>query len=296
MKGADLIQTNLSKAYLYGVDLTGSNLDRTNLTGAYLWKATLSINDVKKTTMLQGADISGANIQRTKIPGTSQIYIAQSSACINSGTDIGAETSKWMPSLPSDNKAQQVVGQVDEPSFDGHALQISNPGGGQFTNIAASYPLLQTSTGQTLRLSLCFYLPDLTRVQVLTFSVNRWSGNQRYEMSLQYEAIGDGTLQQGTPPTWRIWTGKDDQLTKAGQQPLSEGRWHWLDFQGETDNKLKLITYTSFTLDGKTYSLNQSFPAVSFPSADSLNIAVQLGGDAKGDPYSIYLDDINFNR
>jgi hypothetical protein len=297
LRGADFRQTNLSGAYLQGVDLREAKLDNgTNLSGAYLWQADLEGLDLR-LTILQGADLKDAKVQGTIIPP--EISPPPSSACINSGSDLGDDTSKWMPSLPPDNKAQQVIGQVDEPSFDGKTLQIFNPGGGQFTNIAASYSLNQTSTGQTLplHLSLCFYLPDLTPVQVFAFSVNRWSGNRRYEMTLQYEAVGDGTPQQGTPPTWRIWTGQNEQPTPAGQQPLSEGRWHWLDLKGETGNRQ--ITYTSFTLNGKTYSLNQSFPAVSPPSPtvvpDSLNIVVQLGGDAKGDPYSIYIDDVNLN-
>lgn len=286
LRGADLRNTNLSRAYLQGVDLRGAKLGETNLTGAYLWQAHLEGLDLR-LTYLQGADLKDSKVQGTIIPKRPP---PPSSACINSGSDLGDDTSKWNTFLPGDKKAQ-VLSEVTEPSFDGNALQVSNPGGDPNTNVAASYTWPQNYTAHTLQLSLCFYLTDLTPVQALTFSVSRWVNNQRYEISLQYEAVGDGSPQQGTPPTWRIWTGQNWQLTQIGQKPLIEGKWYWLDLQGEIVNGQ--LHYVSFVLDGTPYPLDKFFKPVPLQTKDGLDLGVQLAGDAQGDPYSIYLDDVN---
>jgi hypothetical protein len=238
--------------------------------------------------MTQGADVSDAKLQGTIISNT---YTAKSSTCIDTRPDLADDPSKWNTFLPGDKKAQ-VLAQVTEPSFDSSALQISNPGGDPYTNTAASYTWPQEYTAQTLQLSLCFYLTDLTPVHVLTFSVDRWINNQRYEISLQYEAVGDGSLQQGTPPTWRIWTGHNWQLSQIGQKPLTEGKWYWLNLQGEIVNGQ--VHYLSFALDGATYQLDKFFfKPVPLQTNDGLDLAVQLAGDGQGDPYSIYLDSVN---
>ena len=286
LRGADLRNTNLSRADLQGVDLKGAKLDKTNLTGAYLWQADLEGLDLRLTN-LQGADLKDSKVQGTK----PKIPPPLSSTCINSGSDLGDDTSKWNTFLPGDKKAQ-VLSKVTEPSFDGNALQVSNPGGDPNTNVGASYTWPQNYTAPTLHLSLCFYLTDLNPVQALTFSVNRRMNNQRYEISLQYEAVGDGSLQQGTPPTWRIWSGQDWRLTQIKQKPLiEEGKWYWLDLQGEIVKGQ--LHYIRFVLNGTPYPLNKYANPVPLQTKDGLDLGVQLAGDAQGDPYSIYLDDVN---
>jgi len=332
LSGSDLSGADLSGAYLIGVDLeeTGhiaTNLSGTNLSGAYLWNANLHGVDLRNTRLSESepngtylrADLSGATLlgakvdvnklQKARLSNTimpdKTLNTADTSACHTSSSDLSDDISKWTIFLPTIQKAQADLSQVIDPkvinsNVDDNAMQISFLGGDPYTNVGAAYHLSPNKTVQAIELSMCFYLIDLTPAHAIKFSVNRWVGNQRYELALQWEAYDDVNPQHGTP-RWRLWTGKNwqDIPVPTGQQDLTQGQWYWLDLVGKIANGR--VHYESISLNdvamiqgpalGMAY--NPGFLPVPTQSQDGLDVGVQLSSNTSGEPYDIYVDRVN---
>ena len=179
---------------------------------------------------------------------------------------------------------------VSQPSVDGSALKIALISGQPYTGIHAYRNLPATQTATTFDLTLFFYFSSVTPMQALEFTMNSWVNNQRWEWALQWENIGDGTPQQGHPPTWRLWTGMSWQNIGV-RQHLSAQMWHKLHLKGDLVHGQ--VHYISFTCDETSANLDQIFAPVSSPG-NKLAVAVQLDGDGREDPYQVYIDSVNF--
>lgn len=180
--------------------------------------------------------------------------------------------------------------QVSQPSVDGSALKISLISGQPYTGIHAYRNLPANETATTFDLTIFFYFSSATPMQALEFTMSTWVNDQRWEWALQWEHIGDGTPQQGNPPTWRLWTGSSWQNIGVSQQ-LSAETWHMFHLKGDLLHGQ--VHYMDFTCDDTSAHLDQTFAPVSAPG-NKLAVAVQLDGDSQEDPYQVYLDGVNF--
>src|SRR5438132_8247409 len=130
------------------------------------------------------------------------------------------------------SNASAKLENVSQPSVDGSALKISLISGQPYTGIHAYRNLPANDTATKFDLALLFYFSSVTPIQALEFTMNTWVNNQRWEWALQWENIGDGSPQQGNPPTWRLWTGRSWQNIGVRQQ-LSAKTWHKLRLKGD---------------------------------------------------------------
>ena len=175
------------------------------------------------------------------------------------------------------------------PSVDGTALQISLIGGQPYTG-AHVYRNLAAVPGTIFDLKLSFFLNSTTPIQALEFTTSKWVSNQRYEFAAQWENIGDGSSQQGNPPTWRIWTGGNWQNIDVRQQ-LSSDTWHTFHLYGDISGGQ--VHYIGFSCDSTAATLNQEFAPVPQTAADKVAVAVQLDGNSHEDPYQVSIDGVN---
>src|SRR6266849_5322618 len=132
---------------------------------------------------------------------------------------------------------------ISQPSVDGSALKISLLSGQPYTGIHAYRNLPANDTATKFDLKLFFSFSSVTPIQALEFTMNSWVNNQRWEWALQWENIGDGTTQQGNPPTWRLWTGRSWQNIGVRQQ-LSPKIWHKLHLKGDLLLRQVLTKYS----------------------------------------------------
>jgi hypothetical protein len=179
---------------------------------------------------------------------------------------------------------------ITSPGVDGTALKISLVSGQPYTGIHAYRNLNSADTATSFEMNLSFHLSSATPIQALEFTMSTWVNNQRWEWALQWEHIGDGTQEQGNPPTWRVWTGKSWQNIGVRQQ-LSTNTWHHLHLEGDISSGQ--VHYIRFSCDDTSANLGQIFAPVSNPG-NKLAVAVQLDGNNHEDSYQVYIDQVDF--
>lgn len=181
------------------------------------------------------------------------------------------------------------------PSIDGRALKITLSGGQPYTGLHVYRNLMHAPASpraRYFRLEMRYrFGPSQRPIQALEFTMSVWRGYQRWEWALQWERVPDGTAQQGMPPTWRIWTGFTwDNL--GVRQHLAADRWHSLVLWGDIDAGRR-VQYRGFISDGESTALSGQYVATrSTYGGAYLSVGTQLDGDAREDPYVVYLDRI----
>jgi hypothetical protein len=205
---------------------------------------------------------------------------------------------------------------VTAPTYDkdGHALQVFLLGGDPYTTLQAYRSVSFASTTTKFDFSLSFYITEFAisevpPIQALGFTLSWGKGSEK--AILQWQQIGDGTSQQGTPPNWRVGNGTDWQYLKKGKEQVNQelmmGRWYTFDLKGEImGNMMRFLSFSCVNEFGvandiATTPLDQIQPFAFYPLQDPMsmnnqlmNIGVQLDGNANEDPYDVYLDGVNF--
>jgi hypothetical protein len=197
---------------------------------------------------------------------------------------------------PPTKTAQAAVAGVTRPSVDGKALQIALKGGQPYTGVHVYRNLMgapQTAGARSFALSLRFrYDPSASPVQALEFTMSKWRNHRRWEWALQWERVGDGTAQQGQPPTWRLWNGTGWQNIGV-RQDLAANRWHTLSLSGLISTGQR-VRYVRFAADGRSSALSQTFSPQGSDYGDTyLAVGVQLDGNATESKYQVYLDHVS---
>ncbi len=180
-----------------------------------------------------------------------------------------------------------AIANVGTPSLDGSALALSLESGDPYTGFQA-YRELPLIDATTFEMQMSFYVTDEATIQGLEFTMNRWHANQRMEWALQWEQYGDGSLQEGVPPTWRLWTGQGWQDTGV-TQALSLASWHTLTLTGDIFQGK--VRYLNFACDTLSTPLSLSFPPTSSPG-EKVVLGSQIDGNANEDPAQVYFDKV----
>jgi hypothetical protein len=269
---------------------------------------------------LAGADLSGANLENAKVDLNNLRKEAQLSNTILPDkektpenptssspckSNLRFDSSQWNNYFYNTNVNKTTAlanvseSNVDEPNTGSgdKALQISLLGGTQYTGFQAYRILPPNNNAHTFELCLSFYFTGVTPIQALAFSIQKWAKSVKWEWAIQWQNIGDGTPQQGTPPNWRIWTGSGMwHDTQKPQQVLSTGHWYKLDLVGKVVNG-KVQYGGNSTFDSAPLNLGQDqFDPVSpkYYVVDQVVVSVELNGNSQEDPYDVYIDNINF--
>lgn len=193
---------------------------------------------------------------------------------------------------------------VNMPSLDGESLQCSITGGDPFSNVHCYRNLPPESDANVFTLSMSFqFTPDTTCnnqgdvsvVQAIEFTMNKWDKGQRYEFALQWENVGDGA------PQWRYWDPNKPPgeqwvaLNPNITQCLQADEWHTFTLYGIIINDQ--VYYESFSINDQSYNLDLTVSPASVPGeVDRLALAIQLDGNSKQVPYDVFIDKVNFIR
>jgi hypothetical protein len=182
---------------------------------------------------------------------------------------------------------------VGSPSMDGSSLKLSITGGSPYSNVHF-YRNFNHSNISCIKFELWFYFSnttwnnvgDASKIQAIEFSCSIFARPYRYEWALQWENVGDGTANQGNPPTWRIWNGSVwfPLDIKADLEPET---WHHLRLIRMIEDER--VYYLGFIIDGAYFHLGITCnPTIA--TANKIAIAIQLDGNYKQDTYEVYLD------
>jgi hypothetical protein len=197
-----------------------------------------------------------------------------------------------------------AFGDVAAPSLDGQSLRLALTGGpADYGNAHFYRTFLPEPAARDLVLTLWFRFEPTTcsnagspsTIQAIEFAANKWQGGQRHEVAVQWRNVGDGA------PEWRYWD--PARLPGDAWVPLpvplhhclAGDTWHYLRLKGTIVGDT--VRYDRLVVDAEARDLSVVVPAAAAPGEpDRLGIAVQLDGNFRTDPYSVFVDQVHFLR
>ena len=131
-----------------------------------------------------------------------------------------------------------------------------------------------------------FYTTDLSASQALEFDINQFFNNQGWIWGHQCTLAGANT--------WDIWDNVDSHWVSTGIpcNPINNS-WNHLTIQVQRTSSNQLL-YQTITLNGKTYSVNQTYAPGSAVGWYGVTVNYQQDGNYEQSPYSVYLDELTF--
>jgi hypothetical protein len=171
------------------------------------------------------------------------------------------------------------------PSTDQLAAKFAIAGRTGYSNALwwKSVTLDETATHFTY--DLWFYVdhPDVS--EALEFDVNQSFGGTRYTWGT--ECSFKNTHK------WDVWdpAGFKWVTTKVPCQPFPANTWHHLVWQFERVNQQ--VHYVSVTVDDNSSPVDIFRNPQTHWNSDDLNVAFQMDGDFKQDPYNVWLDQVS---
>lgn len=254
---------------------------------------------------------SGLGASQNQPPATPAPAPAANSGTSISGLQASAGWGQYAQGPPSfvncspspcDGISFQMQQGISSPSMSGAAAEFSVGGtsvyGDAFFNnhlIGAYSSEGLPDTGGTLVPSLhtftydvYFYGTNLALSQALEFDVNQFFNSMGFIWGHECRIAGGNQ--------WDVWDNVNAKWTPTGVacNPNSNA-WNHVTIQVERTSNNELL-YNSITLNGETHNLNLTFPAGTAPSSwYGVTINYQMDGDAKQDPYNVYLDKLTFS-
>ena len=134
---------------------------------------------------------------------------------------------------------------------------------------------------------LYFYMKDPNVPEALEFDVNQSMDGVRYIWGSECSYRNTGY--------WDIWddeTGKWE-TTSVPCPVVSANEWHHLTWQIERVNGQ--IHYISVTVDGNVGTVDKYYKPQQDYNGSDLNVAFQMDGDYRQDPYSVWLDNVSLS-
>ena len=131
-----------------------------------------------------------------------------------------------------------------------------------------------------------FYGTDLEAAQSLEFDVNQFVKGRSYIWGHECRVAGGHV--------WAVWDNPNNRWISTGIacNPLSNS-WNHLVIQVQRTSDNQLL-YQTITLNGVTNTLNWYNPST--PTIwNGITINYQLDGNFKQQPYTVYLDNLNFS-
>jgi hypothetical protein len=173
---------------------------------------------------------------------------------------------------------------VSSPSMDGAAGKFYLGPTGQYNNCL--WPIkLGSGTVSNFELDTYYQLSDPTYSQGVEFSSNHHVGTKWYKFSVQC------SYNKGI---WSVWNtaGKKWSATTIPCKVQKANTWDHLIV--ETSISGGKAVFSSLTLNGTKYDINQSFDPLTKSDASGYGVHFQMNGDLAGHAYYAYVDQMKF--
>lgn len=133
---------------------------------------------------------------------------------------------------------------------------------------------------------LSFYIDHPEFAQALEFDVNQTFENTRWVFGTECNLRGDGV--------WDVWDGvKGWQPTSVPCKSLPANTWNHLVWTFERVGNQ--VHYISVQLNGTTYPLDLYHSNQPTWPLEGIDVAFQMDGDYRQDPYNVWLDNVTLN-
>ena len=134
---------------------------------------------------------------------------------------------------------------------------------------------------------LYFYIDHANAPEALEFDVNQSMDGKRYTWGSDCSYKNTGH--------WDIWN--PEKLawftTSVPCPQVTSNAWHHLTWQIEQVNGQ--VHYISVTLDNNVGKVDKYFNPQKGWKGNDVNVAFQMDGDYRQDPYSVWLDNVSFS-
>ncbi len=186
------------------------------------------------------------------------------------------------------NATSSMTPNQQSPSLSGKSSLFTLGGPTQYSNALWWKSFGPNSTPQHFVYDLYFYLQDPNSPEALEFDVNQSMGGTRYTWGSECSYRDTGH--------WDIWNPEAEawETTSVACPPVSANTWHHLTWQIERVNGQ--VHYISVTLDGNVGTVDKYYnPQPDYAGSD-VNVAFQMDGDYRQDPYSVWLDNVSLSE
>jgi hypothetical protein len=185
------------------------------------------------------------------------------------------------------NATSTLTQNQQTPSLSGASSEFTLGGQTQYSNALWWQAFGPNSTPTHFVYDLYFYMDDPNLPEALEFDMNQSFGGVRYTWGTECSYKHTGY--------WDIWNPETErwETTSVACPVVSAQTWHHLTWQGERVNGQ--VHYISVTLDGNVGTVNKYYnPQQDYPG-DGLNVAFQMDGDYRQDPYDVWLDNVSLS-
>ena len=263
----------------------------------------LALSPGKQNTVVQSWDNCGGGAQ-TPIPlnisgGSSKTFLALQNnpnwnsygelapaynICTNCSPQVtwGTQQHVASPSLSGSAMATAIGGTVpySDALWNNHLIGDFSSQGLPDPNQALS------STLHNFIYDVYFFGANLEAAQSLEFDINQFVAGRSYIWGHECRVMGGHV--------WAVWDNPNNHWISTGIpcNPVSNSWNHVvIQVQRTADNQL---LYQTITLDGVTHTLNWYNPSTA-TNWNGITINYQLDGNYKQQPYTVYLDNVNFS-
>jgi hypothetical protein len=274
----------------------------TSIQGAAL-DTNLALNPGKQSTVVQSWDNCGGGA-KTTIPlnvagGSAKTFFALQSnpnwnsygelapayeICTNCSPQVtwGTKQGVASPSLSGSAMATSIGGTVpySDALWNNHLIGDFSSQGLPDAHQALS------STLHNFTYDVYFFGANLEAAQSLEFDINQFVGGRSYIWGHECRVMGGHV--------WAVWDNPNNHWISTGIpcNPVS-GAWNHLTIQVQrtADNQL---LYQTIKLNDDLHTLNWYNPSTA-SNWNGITINYQLDGNYKQQPYTVYLDNVNFS-
>lgn len=183
------------------------------------------------------------------------------------------------------NATSTLTPNQQTPSLSGKSSQFTLGGHTQYSNALWWKSFGPNSTPTHFVYDLYFYMDHPNLPEALEFDMNQSLNGVRYTWGTECSYRNTGH--------WDIWNPESGrwETTSVPCPVVTPNEWHHLTWTAERVNGQ--VHYISVTLDGNVSPVDKYYnPQANYGGSD-LNIAFQMDGDYRQDPYSVWLDNVS---
>ena len=185
------------------------------------------------------------------------------------------------------NATSTMTPNQSTPSLSGQSSVFTLGGPTRYSNALWWNQLGAHSTPTHFVYDLYFYLQDPNAPEALEFDINQSMGGTRYTWGTECSYRDTGH--------WDIWNPETLawETTSVPCPTVSANTWHHLTWTVERVNGQ--AHYISVELDGDVHTVDKYYNPQQHYDGDGLNVAFQMDGDYRQDPYSVWLDNVSLS-
>lgn len=174
------------------------------------------------------------------------------------------------------------------PSLDGSSAKFDIAGPKAYSNALWWKSFQANPNVSHFTYDLSFYIDKPEAPEALEFDVNQSFGGSRYVWGTECDFKDTGK--------WDLWDPKGFKwvASKLPCPVLSGNTWHHLTWQFERLNGQ--VHYISLTLDNQVMPVDVFMNPQQNWSGSDINVAFQLDGNFKQEPYSVWLDEVSLTQ